>query len=178
MSSPASSTLTPISKALRWLPLFPPAFFLLALPWVAVLAALCLQFAWGLEPCTMCILQRYAFLALAAFAIFCAVARGVVSRLMVSMVAVATSIAGLGISLFIQKKIMTPGEACGRDRLAAFLNDLPWVDVFPQLFEATGMCGDPVPPVLGVQIHAWSFLLFTLLALFWGLRTRRLIKAL
>ncbi|KVP40067.1 disulfide bond formation protein B [Burkholderia ubonensis] len=130
----------------------------------AVAAAGILQSAWHLQPCTMCIVQRYAFLVVGLLAFSRVVVEGRVA--MVTRIAsFLGAIIGILASLRVQWAISVPSATCGRDKLAAFLNNLPWVDAWPSMFEATGVCGDPVPPVLGFQFHAWSFALFVVVLL-------------
>lgn len=128
----------------------------------AVAVAEGLQVAWDLQPCTMCILQRYVFLALAM--VF-AVRAGLTPRHQAATRWLVTSLAVVGVlaSVKIRWAMRHQGETCGRDAVAAFLNDLPTATQWPALFEATGVCGDPVPPVMGVPFYLWSVILFTLL---------------
>ena len=133
----------------------------------SVVAASVIQGAWGLSPCTMCILQRYAFLALGAFSLMatCIPEKvGLLARACMSLLALV----GLAASMKIQWALWTPSESCGRDALANLLNDLPTAQQWPAVFEATGLCGDKVPPVLGVPFHVWSLMLFAgLLVMAW-----------
>lgn len=131
----------------------------------AVGVAAALQAAWHLQPCTMCILQRYAFLVIGFLALgrlrYADGSAALVSRAVSNLAAAV----GLLASLRIQWVISVPSATCGRDKVAAFLNNLPWVDTWPSLFEATGVCGDPVPPVLGLSFHGWALMLFTTILL-------------
>lgn len=133
----------------------------------AVATASVIQGAWGLSPCTMCILQRYAFIALGGFSLVTLCYPAKVGRL---ARAVMSGLAGVGMaaSVKIQWALWVPSGSCGRDALANFFNDLPTAVWWPHLFEATGLCGDKVPPVLGVPFHIWSLMLFAgLLVLTW-----------
>lgn len=131
---------------------------------LAVAIACLLQHAWNLQPCTMCIVQRYAFIFIAPLACCQVKARGWVA----TALRVATSLfalVGIAASLKIQWAIWVPSSMCGRDKFAAFLNDLPWAKAVPYLFKATGVCGDYVPPVFYLPIHIWSLLVFSLMLL-------------
>lgn len=131
----------------------------------AITAAGFLQSAWHLQPCTMCIVQRYAFLIVGLLALGRLLGVdgkvAVVSRGTSNLVAIV----GVLAALRVQWAISVPSATCGRDKVAALLNNLPWVDTWPALFEATGVCGDPVPPVLGLQFHVWSLAIFVLVLL-------------
>jgi disulfide bond formation protein DsbB len=132
-----------------------------ALAFGAVAVAYSLQTAWNLEPCTMCIVQRYAFLVIGVGA----VGPYVLSegfRPLWPYTSTLASVIGVLASIRIQWAISVPSMTCGRDKVAAALNGAPWVDTWPAMFEATGICGDKVAPVLGLPFHGWSALLFVL----------------
>lgn len=133
----------------------------------AVVSASMIQASWGLQPCTMCITQRYAFLISAALGMLQVFLYAKVERPLrwaLSLVALC----GMLASARIQWALSHPGGVCGRDAIANFLNDLPTATQWPAIFEATGVCGDKVPPVLGIQFHVWSFSLFlAFVALAW-----------
>jgi disulfide bond formation protein DsbB len=130
----------------------------------AVAIACLLQHAWHLQPCTMCILQRYAFLFIGMLALCRMKANGSTA---VALRAVTNffALGGVAASLKIQWAISVPSSSCGHDAIAAFLNGLPWAKAVPALFKATGVCGDYVPPVLHLQFHVWSLLFFSLISL-------------
>ena len=144
-----------------------------ALAFGALGTAYTLQQAWTLQPCTMCIVQRYSFLIIGLGAVgrilFCRPLAELFRLAMLPAVVV-----GVLASARIQWAISVPSMSCGRDKIAAFLNNLPWVELAPNAFEATGICGDPVPPVLGLPFHACSAILFVaIVAVSWFGRTRR-----
>ena len=103
-------------------------------------------------PCPLCVLQRYAFITLAI-----------------------GSLIALG-SNDMKRKIGTshPDISCGVDKVQTFVNNLPFADWLPLVFNADGMCGTPYDPILGLSIPQWSltwFVIFTgtlLLVLFKG----------
>lgn len=116
----------------------------------------------------MCIVQRYAFLAVGLGAVIHLGLHGRTKGAPLSVGFMAAAI-GVAASAKIQWAISVPSMTCGRDKFAAALNSVPWLDLWPQMFEATGVCGDPVPPVLGLPFHAWSGLLFIgLCVAMWG----------
>lgn len=135
-------------------------FTVAALAFGAVGIAYGLQQAWQLEPCTMCIAQRYAFMVIGLSVLLGegAIGRGAV--LVLRLAAWPAVVIGLLASARIQWAISVPSVTCGRDKIAAALNGVPWLDWWPAMFEATGVCGDKVAPVLGLPIHAWSAILF------------------
>jgi protein dithiol:quinone oxidoreductase len=129
----------------------------------AVLIAVYLQDAWQLYPCPLCILQRYAFLAVAmAGALALLVKRGWLRDGLTGLT-LAFSLAGLAVVGRHIWLILNPAEGCGRDRVAEFVNSLPMAQWLPGLFNATGNCIDEIPPVLGISFPVWALILFTLL---------------
>jgi disulfide bond formation protein DsbB len=129
---------------------------------IAVAIACLLQHAWNLEPCTMCIAQRYAFIFIGLLALCRMQASGRAAAALRGATNLFALI-GIAASLKIQWAISVPSSMCGRDKFAAFLNDLPWAKAVPYLFKATGVCGDYVPPVFYLPIHIWSLLAFSLI---------------
>lgn len=136
---------------------------------------LILQHFGGYEPCPMCIMQRYAFVACAAIALVAVIhnAQGAGRRLYAFLIA-ASAIAGASVSV---RQIMLqrnpPAETvCGPD-LAYLLNSFPLGDAFPMIFQGTGDCSK-ADPFLGLTIAEWALLNFTLVALvaLWQLARR------
>lgn len=144
-----------------------------ALAFGAIGTAYALQQTWRLEPCTMCIVQRYAFFIIGLSVLGeRAIGRG--AALVMGLAAWPAVVIGLFASARIQWAISVPSMTCGRDKVAAALNGAPWVDWWPAMFEATGICGDKVAPVMGIPFHGWSALLFVVLAvLLWRRRAAR-----
>ena len=126
----------------------------------ALLIALYLQQAWQLYPCPLCILQRYAFLALAisaAAALWCKRGRTRTTLTGASLLFCLAGLAAAGRHIWV---LLHPAEGCGRDRLAELVNDWVVARWLPQLFAATGSCIDEIPPLLGLSLPVWALLLF------------------
>lgn len=132
---------------------------LFAMSVLALSVATYLQYAWSLNPCSLCIGQRYAFLFIGvAGALLFSAPRGL--QLPAMGLATVAAVGGLGLAarnLWVQ---LYPSPSCGMDALANFLNELPWVSLWPGMFEATGMCSDVIPNVLGVSFPGWALLGF------------------
>lgn len=112
----------------------------------AVMTAMVLQLVYNWNPCPWCILQRYAYLALGTVLLW----RSAVAdqgRLAhgLSWATALAALTGVGMAGYQLHVMFSLKVACGRDKLAAFLNDLPTAQVFPWAFEATGSCADPMP---------------------------------
>lgn len=145
-------------------------WILVALSVGALSVAAYLQQAWSLYPCSLCIAQRYAFMFIGlAGALLCAGRPGLrMPGLLLTLVASLGGLFVAGRNVWVQ---VYPSPSCGMDAFAAFLNGLPWVPMWPGMFEASGMCSDPIPDVLGVSFPVWALLGFVLCL---GLVGRRL----
>ena len=132
----------------------------------------------GLEPCPMCILSRYTFIAIAAVALVAAIhgPRGVALKVYATVVAIL-GLAGLGVSLrhsYLQH-FPPKVESCGAD-LEFILNTLPLSQAFPRIFAGTGSCSKVDWRFLGLSIPEWAgiwFLAFALVVLWMAFRKAR-----
>ncbi len=134
---------------------------------VAMLAfGLYLQHVVGLEPCPMCIVQRYALILVAVVSGITALAsrRG----LLVTGSAVMTLIASLGAFVAARQSFLQwfpPQEAsCGRD-LYGMIETFPLKRVIPMIFKGSGDCTKIDWTFLGLSIANWSFVCFVGIAL-------------
>lgn len=132
---------------------------------LALLAvALYLQHVKNMQPCPLCVIQRYAF---AVVAIVCLIAaflpRGAIKGS--AVLAAVTSLAGAGVAgwhLYIKAH---PAVSCGIDPLETSLNTIPTANLLPFLFKADGLCATEYAPIFGLSIPQWSLIWFVLLAL-------------
>ena len=131
----------------------------------------------GLEPCPMCILSRYTFIAIAMVALAAAIhgPRGLALKVYAGLVAVL-GLVGIGISLrhsYLQH-FPPKVESCGAD-LEFLLNTMPLSQAFPRIFAGTGSCSKVDWRFLGLSIPEWAavwFLAFVLAVLWLALRRR------
>jgi disulfide bond formation protein DsbB len=125
-----------------------------------------LQHAQGLEPCPLCILQRYAFLGTGLVALIAAVhgPRRVGSALYGLLIALAAGAGGTvaGRQVWLQHN---PPQVldCGPD-LAYMLDSFPLSQVLPKVFRGEGDCAEVVWKFLGLSIPEWALLWFVLFA--------------
>lgn len=140
---------------------------LVGLACVGVLAA-----AWYLQhtlkqrPCPLCILQRYAFIAIALFAFSGALfARGRGAVLAHWGGVLVASLFGGAIAIKMLF-FTTAASGCGADAIAEFVNNLPTANHFPQYFFANGGCTDVYPPILGLTVPVWALVAFAISAEF------------
>lgn len=135
---------------------------LVALACVAMLAfGLYLQHGVGLEPCPMCIVQRYAMIVVALLAgIGAAVQRpGLRSGLVVGVGAFAAfgafTAARQSWLQWFPPEVLT----CGRD-FYGMIESFPLKRAVPMIFRGSGDCSVIDWTFLGLSIANWSFLVF------------------
>jgi protein dithiol:quinone oxidoreductase len=140
-----------------------------------------LQHVEHLEPCPLCIFQRYAFLATGAIALIAAihnpgrVGQWLYGALLIIFAGIGALIAGRQTWLQHNPPL---SQDCGPD-LSYMLNSFPLGQVLPKVFQGEGDCAKVVWEFLGLSIPEWAliwfglFLLAVLLALVIGSRRRR-----
>ena len=134
---------------------------------VAMLAfGLYLQHVVGLEPCPMCIVQRYAL-------ILVAIVTGITAftdrkGLLMTGGFVTLLVAGFGAFVAARQSFLQwfpPEEAsCGRD-FYGMIETFPLKRAIPMIFKGSGDCTKIDWTFLGLSIANWSFLCFAAIAL-------------
>jgi len=141
------------------------AIFVIAAALVAF-AIFYLQEEVGLDPCPMCILSRYAFIAIAAVALAGAIhgPRGLAAKVYSGLVALL-AVAGIGVSVrhsYLQH--FPPAvESCGTD-LEFLLNTLPFTQALPKIFAGSGSCSKVDWKLAGLSIPEWAGVWFAVFA--------------
>jgi disulfide bond formation protein DsbB len=139
----------------------------------AAMAALCmgllafglyLQHVVGLEPCPMCIVQRYALFAVALFSLLGVFVPGRAARAVLALLVVLMS--GFGAFVAARQSWLqwNPPEVltCGRD-FYGMVESFPLKRAIPMIFRGSGDCTAIDWTFLGLTIANWSFLNFLLL---------------
>jgi len=129
---------------------------------VAMAAALYLQYAVGLSPCPLCVIQRMGFIAAALFALLAAIAgAGGIPRLALATLAIISAIAGGGVAAWHAWLLAHPPETlgCGRP-FEWFSDDFPLVTWLPKLFRGDGDCLAVDWTFLGLNVPHLSALTF------------------
>jgi disulfide bond formation protein DsbB len=127
--------------------------------------ALYLQHSLGLEPCPMCILQRYAFIVVGVIALAAAIHNpGVVGRRVYSGLLVLMAATGGGIAIRHVYLEHYPPKIydCGAD-VGFMLESFPLTQALPMIFRGTGDCTKVPWRFLGLSIAEWSLICFALL---------------
>lgn len=126
-----------------------------------------LQLSAGLQPCPLCIFQRYAYLVTGLLAVAGALHGSTLLRLRVYSAAVTlASLTGLGIAIRQTWLQHNPPEfsSCGAD-LEFMLESFPLTQALPMVFRGTGDCSQVDWTLLGFSIAEWSIACFALVAL-------------
>jgi disulfide bond formation protein DsbB len=140
---------------------------LVAVGCVAMLAfGLYLQHVVGLEPCPMCIVQRYALILVALVTGITAFADK--KGLLMTGSFVTLLLAGFGAFVAARQSFLQwyPPEvaSCGRD-FYGMIETFPLKRAIPMIFKGSGDCSKIDWTFLGLSIANWSFLCFTAIAL-------------
>lgn len=109
---------------------------------VAMGSALYLQYAVGLAPCPLCVIQRMGFIAAAILALLAALAGyRTLARPALGLLALASAIAGAGVAAWHAWLLAYPPKSlgCGRP-FEWFSEDFPLVVWIPKLFKGDGDC--------------------------------------
>jgi len=138
-----------------------------------------LQYAKGLEPCPLCLVQRGFFFAVLAV---CAIAalhgprgRTTVAYAIGTLLFAAGGAAVASRQVWLQHLPADKVPACGPD-LFFMLENFPLAQALKRLFSGSGECAVVDWTFLGLSIAEWSLACFVALALYaaWlALRTRR-----
>ena len=155
-------------NALSFIPPFIRRFSfrqIMALIAVGCVAMLCfgyyLQHVVGLEPCPMCIVQRYAMILIAIQAVISA-STGIKSiQISASWLVVITALGGAFVAARQSWLQWYPPEiaSCGRD-IYGMIETFPLQNVVPMILKGSGDCTKIDWTFLGGSIANWSFLCF------------------
>ncbi len=143
------------------------AFGLIGLACVAMLAfGLYLQHVVGLEPCPMCVVQRYALVAVAVFAGLASAVRGRGARTLWGGLGLVASVGGAYTAASQSWLQWYPPEfvSCGRD-IYGMIESFPLQRAIPMIFRGSGDCSKVDWSFLGLTIANWSFIAFTVIGL-------------
>lgn len=136
--------------------------------------AIYLQEAKGLEPCPLCILQRYAYVVVAAAALLAALLPRAAAR-GAAWVGIAFAVAGAGVGAWhVWLQAHPPKFASCGPSLQYLVANLPLGRALPRIFQGYADCTEITWRFLGLTIPAWSLLcLLGLAAALWEAQRRR-----
>ena len=125
-----------------------------------------LQHVVGLEPCPMCIVQRYALALVMIVAAVTALARS--RALLLTGSAVVLLFSGFGAFVAARQSFLQwyPPEiaSCGRD-FYGMIETFPLQRAIPMIFKGSGDCTKVDWTFLSLSIANWSFICFVAIAL-------------
>ena len=113
------------------------------------------------QPCPLCILQRYVYLAIAVLALAAAAVGPKRTGAMLTA-GVLGSFAATGAALALWQ--VSKGESmvsCLSDPVGEFVYGLPMRRWWPEFLAAYGGCADKHPPILGLSAPVWSLIWFS-----------------
>jgi protein dithiol:quinone oxidoreductase len=152
-----------------------PLLLLVAIACIAMLGiGLYLQLAMEMLPCPLCILQRYAFAALALLCLITCFLPASMLRLGAALSALA-AMTGAGVAIRHLWIKANPTISCGIDPLETSLNKIFIARWLPSLFQADGLCTTEYDPILGLSIPQWAlvwFGIFTITLVLVALRSK------
>jgi disulfide bond formation protein DsbB len=146
---------------------------------VAVIAAALIGFAIylqevdHLEPCPLCILQRYAYVTVAAAALLAALLPRFLGRIL-AWLGILLALAGAGVGAWHVWLQLHPPKvsACGPS-LEYLVGNLPLGRALPRIFQGYGDCTEIQWTFLGITIPGWSLMGLVLLAVILVVAQRR-----
>ena len=136
-----------------------------------------LQHVVGLEPCPMCIVQRYVMVLLAIIALLGAMSPGKGVGLITGGWLIALSMAGAYVAAVQSWLQWYPPEvvSCGRD-FYGMIETFPLKRAIPMIFKGGGDCSQVDWTFLGGSIANWSFLAFVAIAVLSIASTWRVLR--
>jgi len=128
------------------------------------------QYAFNMQPCPWCVLQRLIYIVVGVLALVAAALPGVARRLSIAL-ALLGALSGIASALWQQLHAVNEAS-CDLSLAERIVSGLHLDSLVPQLFIAYASCGDAAVSVLGIPFAVWSCLLYVILALLlaWSLR--------
>lgn len=138
------------------------------------------QYITDQQPCTLCMMQRYAAL---LFSFFCVLGQLLTTLKRVKLAMkfqIGFAVAGLFFAfrqLWLQFFVNGRAHACLPD-MSVLIHYFPWKDILIAFFWGTGDCSDTSLKLLGLPMSAWSALYFLTMILISFVIYRRLVRSL
>ena len=128
------------------------------------------QYAFNMQPCPWCVLQRFIYIVVGVLALVAAALPGIARRLFIGLALLGT-LSGIASALWQQLHAVNEAS-CDLSLAERIVSGLHLDSLVPQLFIAYASCGDAAVSVLGIPFAVWSCILYVILALLlaWSLR--------
>jgi disulfide bond formation protein DsbB len=127
-------------------------------------AALYLQHVENMLPCPLCVIQRYAFAAVALISLITAFLPRSATK-PGAILAALSSLAGAGVACWHIYIKAHPTVSCGIDPMETALNKIVTAKLLPFLFQADGLCTTEYAPIFGLSLPQWALIWFVILAI-------------
>ena len=136
----------------------------------AVGVAAIAQYAFNMQPCPWCVLQRFIYIVVGVLALLAAALPGLARRLVIGLAFLGT-LSGIASALWQQLHAVNEAS-CDLSLAERIVSGLQLDRVVPQLFIAYASCGDAAVSILGIPFAVWSCILYVVLALMlvWTMR--------
>jgi disulfide bond formation protein DsbB len=145
--------------------------FIGVVAFAAVGVAAIAQYAFDMQPCPWCVLQRFIYIVVGVLALLAALLSGTARRAAIGL-ALLAALGGLASALWQQLAAVNE-NSCDLSLAERITTGLHLDRLFPQLFIAYASCADAAVSVLHIPFAVWSCALYVILALLlaWALRT-------
>lgn len=136
-----------------------------------------LQHVVGLDPCPMCIVQRYALILVALFGVFVAVSGKKGMQISGLLLVLLFALGGAFVAARQSWLQWYPPEiaSCGRD-IYGMIETFPLQRAIPMIFRGSGDCTKIDWTFLGGSIANWSFVCFMCISVLSAWLLARLLK--
>jgi len=136
----------------------------------AVALAALAQYAFDMQPCPWCVLQRFIYIVIGVLALLGALLADTARRVAIGLALLAT-LSGIASALWQQLAAVNE-NSCDLSLAERITTGLHLDRILPQLFIAYASCADAAVSVLGIPFAVWSCAMYVLLALLlaWTLR--------
>jgi protein dithiol:quinone oxidoreductase len=125
---------------------------------------LVLQHGMDLQPCPLCIFQRFAYIALGTFATIGALLAPRATARAAGVLMLFAALTGGGIAAWQVWLQMHPESLSCGPGLSTMLESFPLTEVLPKVFRGSGDCAEAAWVFLGLSIAGWSLVWFSILS--------------
>lgn len=133
---------------------------------LALTFAWCLQIFAGLEPCSLCLLQRFGLYVSSSIILICLIINAINYNKIINIVLNIISSIGIIFSLsagirqtYIQMLPADKIPSCGAD-LNTLLQIVPLLDAVKKVFQGSGECAEKAIVFLNLSLANWATILF------------------
>lgn len=147
-----------------------------------LVSAYIIQYQYQVEPCPLCLIQRYVFIMIGFLFAIAALHNSAYSKTRLTYLGLILffSVLGIGLSsrhVYLQYLPQPEIATCGAglERMLAFM---PFLEVLQEVFDASPSCSHIDFTILNLSIPVWTlaaflgFFIFTLLIIIWQIKRR------